>query len=119
MTGSIRGLRGNKMIMKTLQMMVGHIISHSNEIVFMKCEDPTCSLKCTVKENKAKELTSFLKLKGWFNPQQSPTHNGHYMTFLEQVLIDKEHMIYGMFNSNQFHFNISLFTRSCVIRNTF
>ena len=67
-------------IMAEMKMMLKHVDRHTNELVFMKCEDRS---RC--KEWESKKLYSFLSRHNMslFAPVPSEEYKGHYKTFLE------------------------------------
>ena len=81
-----------KDIHNELKHMLRHIDRHANEVIFMKCSDPSCC-----KEWEAKDVYRFLCKQGLRlpAPKMSKTHPGHYMTFMEVSALSKEETVNG------------------------
>ena len=81
-----------KDIQNEFKHMLRHIDRHANEVIFMKCSDPSCC-----KEWEAKDVYRFLCKQGLRlpAPKMSKTHPGHYMTFMEVSALSKEETVNG------------------------
>ena len=66
-------------LLEEMKFMLAHIQRHRNEIVYMKCQNPTCE-HCT---NNPPTATEFFSQEKLFSPMPSQLHEGHYCTFLE------------------------------------
>ena len=66
--------------------MLRHLNRKANEVVFMKCTEPACTV-CAGKPWQAEKVYNFLKQRKFmiklFRPEESTDHPGHYATFLE------------------------------------
>ena len=71
-------------LLDEVKFMLKHIQRHHNEVVFIKCQNPTCD-HCGKHPVKAKEVFKFLEPYGmkFFSPMPSDKYPGHYCTFLE------------------------------------
>ena len=78
--------------MSELRFMRKHIDRKSNEVVFRKCVDPSCSY-CTEHSIISTKAWDYLKERDfkWPNPTPSLTCPGHYKTYLEIDKLDAEH----------------------------
>ena len=71
-------------MMAELRFLINHIVKKSNEIIFQKCNRPSCS-HCTSTPIIAEEAWEAMKNKEfkWPNPTPSESFPGHYKTFME------------------------------------
>lgn len=98
-TGPIRNFRASKEAMTEYRFMAKHIIRKSNEIIFVKCSDPVCR-HCSGRPIQCRQIWEFLKERNfkWWNPKESQTHVGHFMTFIETCKLDSEFLATGNFS---------------------
>ena len=91
MTGPIRNLRVSVNILKDLHFMAKHTDQKSNELIIMKCYDPTC-VYCAENPLKPSFALDLMKDRNfiWFNPLPSQKYPEHYMNFIEISKIDNE-----------------------------
>ena len=91
MTGPIRNLRASVNILKELHFMAKHIDRKSNELIIMKCYNPTC-VYFAKNPPKPSLALDFLKDRSfiWLNPLPSQEYPKHYMTFTEMSKIENE-----------------------------
>ena len=78
--------------MSELRFMRKHIDRKSNEVVFRKCVDPSCSY-CTEHPIISTKAWDYLKERDfkWPNPTTSLTCPVHYKTYLEIDELDAQH----------------------------
>ena len=83
----------NKHLLKEYKQMLRHLNRKSNELVFMKCSSPTCSI-CAGKPWQAKKTHKFLEERNFklFRPEESENHPGQYATFLELCQLPPENI---------------------------
>lgn len=80
----IRDGSTHTVLMNQFKFLFEYVDRHHNEIIFLKCDENTCS-HCTKNPVRATEVFSFLKERKMklFYPMPSKNHNGHFCTFLE------------------------------------
>ena len=92
LTGPIRVLHSCKDVMSELRFMCKHMDRKSNEVVFRKCVDPSCS-HCTEHQIISTKAWDYLKERDfiWPNPTPSLTCPVHYKNYLEIDELDAQH----------------------------
>ena len=102
LTSPIRALRSCKDVMSELRFMCKHNDRKSNEVVFRKCVDLSCS-HCTKHPIISTKAWDYLKGRDfkWPNPTPSLTCAGDYKTYLEIDALDAQNYQTGFLKDFQ------------------
>ena len=89
----IRDGSTHTVLLNQFKFLLEHVDRHHNEIIFLKCNEITCS-HCTKNPVRATEVFSFLKERKMklFYPMPSKDHKGHFCTFLEMCNVKPEEL---------------------------